>query len=267
MGIPLLQGRLFTNDDQLSMQGLALLSKSAASLLWPGQDPIGKRFKRSEDKTWSTVVGVVGDVMQDSYRDTPQALAYFPLTGPTPESWGISSPAYVLKTARAETIAPDVRALAAEVAPEAPMYRVYTLAGLARASMVQLSFTMLTLGIASALALVLGAVGLYGVLSYVVAERTREIGLRMALGAQAKAGAAHGRAPGRARGRRRARARDDRRAGRDAFAGEPAVRRRGHGPDDVHRMSAAMFLVGLTASYVPARRASSVDPTVSLRGE
>lgn len=78
-----------------------------------------------------------------------------------------------------------VRALVREVAPEAPMYRVLTMAGLAADSMVQLSFTMLTLGIASTLAIVLGAVGLFGVLSFVVAERTRESGVRMAFGAEA----------------------------------------------------------------------------------
>ena len=77
------------------------------------------------------MIGVVEDVMQDGFRETPQALVYFPLVGPEPRSWAISSPAYVVKTPRAETIAPEIRALVREVAPEAPMYRVYTMAELA----------------------------------------------------------------------------------------------------------------------------------------
>jgi hypothetical protein len=267
MGIELLEGRPFEDADHLSWRGNVIVSRTAANLLWPGQAAVGRRAYSPSDSAWVTVAGVVADVMQDSFRDTPLALIYFPLVGPTPRSWVVGSPAYVVKTPRAEVIAPEVRALVREVAPEAPMYRVFTMAGLARDSMVQLSFTMLTLGIASGLALILGTVGLYGVLSYVVAERTREIGVRMALGAQAEqvrgmvvrqgarvvgAGVAIGILA--------------------ALASTRALGSLLYGIQAVDAatfagMAAMMVAVGLLASYLPARRASNVDPIESLRGE
>jgi predicted permease len=267
MGISLLQGRGFTADDQVRASGSVVLSRSAANALWPGKDPIGRRLQRQGVESWETVVGVVEDVMQDGFRDTPQAVVYYPLVGPTPESWRVTSPAYVLKTARAEVIAPEVRALVREVAPEAPMYRVFTMAGLAADSMVQLSFTMLTLGVVSALALILGAVGLYGVLSYAVSERTREIGVRMALGATAR------------QVRRMVVAQGTRVVGigvaigvLSALASTRAIGSMLYGVTAVDArtfvgMSASMVAIGLLASYLPARRASSVDPIESLRND
>ena len=266
MGIEVLQGRTLTADDQVSQLGNVLVSRSAADLLWPGADPIGQRLQPEGQETWETVVGVTGDVMQYGFRQAPEPMVYFPLVGQDAEnSRVLSSPGYVVKTARADKIAPEIRALVRDVAPTAPMYRMYTMEGLAADSMVQLAFTTLTLGIASVLALILGVVGLYGVLSYAVAERTREIGLRMALGAAA----------------RRVRMMIVGQGARVLAAGIAigtgiawvTTRTLATLLFEVEAfdlgtylgVSALMVLVGLAACYLPARRASNVDPMVSLK--
>jgi hypothetical protein len=266
MGIALLDGELLAPRDVASTLGKVVISKAAAEKLWPGARAVGKRVYFPADSAWFTVAGVVEDVKQNDFRQTSQPLVYFPLVGSRPLSWAISSPAYVVKTSRAETIAPEIRAVVREVAPEAPMYRTFTMAELAKDSMVNLSFTMLVLGIASVLALVLGAVGLYGVLSYVVAQRTREIGVRLALGAET------------GQVRRMVVAQGARVVGLGIAIGLAvafgASRVLGSllfevGEADVATyvgMSAGMLAVGLLASYLPARRASSVDPIESLRG-
>jgi predicted permease len=268
MGIELLSGRLFARADHETSLGNAIVSRSAAELLWPGEDPIGKRLRFPSDSSgWETVVGVVEDIHQNDFRQSAEELIYFPLVGRTPRSWGIDSPGYVVKSPRAATMAADVRELVRQVDPGAPFYAVHTLESLAAESMMRLSFTTLTLGLASSLALILGAVGLYGVLSYVVTQRTPEIGVRMALGATD----------------REVRWMVVRQGGRIALVGiavgvvaAVGVTRVlesllfGIQAIDVSTflgMSAVMLLVGLTASYVPARRASSVDPIRSLRTE
>ena len=268
MGIELLQGRPLTASDNTSELGNVVVSRSAADLLWPGEDPIGRRIRmRDWGPDWETVVGVVEDVLQYGFRDTPQPMVYYPLVRADPNPFPIVTPGYVVKSARAEDLAPEVRELVRQVAPEAPVYRVYTMESLAERSMNGLSFTMLTLGVASVLSLVLGAVGLFGVLSYVVAERTKEIGLRMALGAQAS------------EVRRMVVAQGGRVAltgvgvGLLAALGVTRVLERalfGVEAVDVPTfagMSLVMLAVALLASYLPARRASSVDPIRSLGTE
>ena len=270
LSIPLLQGRVFTNDEAVTPNSSVILSRSAAEKLWPGQNAIGRtlrpRFGNSDTVTF-TVVGVVGDVKQDDWRETAESVIYFPLTGPTPRSWGMGSPAYVVKSSRADLLKREVRAIIHDVAPEAPVYREFTMEFLARRSMLQLSFTMLTLGVVSALALLLGVVGLYGVLSYVVAQRTREIGVRMALGATAAivrrqivsqgakvvlAGIVIGIGAGLMSTRLLA----------TLLFGVKAV-----DPLIFAVMSGTMIAMGVLASYMPARRASSVDPIVALRSD
>jgi len=268
MGIKILAGEPFASRNFDANIGKVVVSRSAANLLWPGEDPIGRRLRQEGNNlTWMTVIGMVEDVMQSDFRTAPRPLVYYPLVGPAPRSWILGSPAYVVKTTRAEIIAPEVRSLVREVAPNAPMYRVYTMAGLARRSMLDLSFTMLLLGIVSTLALILGAVGLYGVMSYVVAERTREIGVRMALGAEAR------------QVRRMVLAQASRIVALGIVIGIvvalAATRALGSllfgvAPLDLATfvaMSSWMVAVGVIASYLPARRASGVDPVESLRGE
>jgi putative ABC transport system permease protein len=267
MSIAVLDGRPFETADHVSQLGNVVISRTAANLLWPGQPAVGRRLQQRGSKDWHTVIGVVNDVMQYGYRDTPQPLVYYPMVGLTPKAWALESPAYVIKTTRAETIAPEVRALIREVAPEAPMYRSYTMAALAARSMIQLSFALLTLGIVSALALFLGAVGLYGVLSCAVAERTREIGVRMALGATA------------ATVRRMVVAQGARVVAVGVVVGLLAALAATR-PLAAHlfgvttldaptfgAMAALMLVMGAVAAYVPARRASRVDPCQSLRSD
>lgn len=260
MGVELLRGRFFDRLEEEQGIPNVIIGQAAAELLFPGEDPLDKKVRPADDPdTWYTVIGVVEDVRVDDFRQPPQPMVYLPGAS--------ASPAYVMKTARAERIAPEVRALITEMIPESPMYRIFTMKTLAANTMGSLSFTMLMLGIAAALALILGAVGLYGVLSYVVSQRTREIGVRMALGADSgrirRMVVAHG--------------------GRVAIGGvllgmlvAAALTRllesllfgvTALDAPTFATMAGVMIAVALLASYVPAHRASSVDPIRSMRAE
>ncbi|MQA92058.1 MAG: FtsX-like permease family protein [Gemmatimonas sp.] len=259
MGIDLVGGRFFERIEEQQGISNVIISRSAADRLFPGEDPLDQQIRPvGDDDEWYTVIGVVEDVMLDDFRtESADPMVYLP---------GVSlSPAYVVKSPRANQLAPEVRALIREVIPESPMYRVFTMDRLAANTMASLSFTMLMLGIAAGLALILGAVGIYGVLSYVVTQRTREIAVRMALGAKAA-------------GLRRMVVLQ---GGRVALVGVAigiliafGVTRFlesllfGVQAIDVSTfvaMPSVMLAVALLASYVPARRASAVDPMWSLR--
>lgn len=268
MGITMLRGRTFTPDEAVTPNNSIILSRSAAEQLWPGQDPIGKPLRRGGTTPRDfTVVGVVADVKQLDWRDGGDAGVYIPLTGPVANAWSLSSPAYVVKSTRAASLTREIRELVRQIAPEAPVYREFTLDFLAERAMIQLTFTMLTLGIVSTLALILGAVGLYGVLAYVVAGRTKEIGVRMALGSTSDAvqkmvvlqglrvvtiGVVVGIVA--------------------AVASTRVLSTMLYGTSALDPLvfvatSLTLLAVGALASYVPARRASLVDPVESLRGE
>jgi len=271
MGISLLAGKLFERRAEPTNDVTAIVSRAAANLLWPGQNPIGQVLRPAgagDAIPWITVSGVVEDVILADFRQqTPEPLIYLPLVGPTARAWGVGTPAYVVRSPRADVLTPQIRTLIQEIAPGAPMYRVFTMEALASRSMARLTFTMLTLFIAAALALVLGAVGIYGTISYVVSRRTREIGIRMALGAQA---------------------RDVRRmvvaqGGRVALIGVgiglvaavfaarwlESLLFEVQARDPIVFSAVALVMIGvaLLASYLPARRASAVDPLVAIRME
>ena len=261
MGIELVRGRYFERTEEERGIDNVIISEAAARILFPGEDPLGQRVRPAAGgETWFTVIGVVEDVkVDDLRRQSPEPMVYLP---------GVStSPAYVVKSARADQLAPEVRAVVREVVPQSPMYRVFTMEGLVARAMATLSFTMLIVGVAAVLALVLGAVGLYGVLSYSVTRRAKEIGVRMALGAQAKTV------------RRMFVWQGTRVALLGMLLGLLAavglstyVQTLLYGVQRLDLtafagMSVVMLAVALVASYVPARRASRVDPLVALRTE
>ena len=262
MGIELKRGRYFERmEEELGTRNV-IISESAAKVLFPGEEPIGQQVRPAAGggDTWFTVIGVVEDVLVDDLRRTsPEPMVYLPGAS--------TSPAYVMKSARADQLAPEVRAIIREVIPNSPMYRIFTMEGLAAKAMASLSFTMVMVSIAAVLALVLGAVGLYAVLSYGVTQRTQEIGVRMALGAEAKTV------------RRMFVWQGTRVALLGVVVGALAAVALtryiqtllfGVGRLDAMAfagMSAVMLAVALVASYIPARRASRVDPLVALRSE
>jgi ABC-type antimicrobial peptide transport system permease subunit len=262
MGIELKSGRFFDRaEEERGIQNV-IISAAAAAMLFPGEDPLQKQVRpaTATGDTWFTVIGVVEDVkIDDLRRKSPEPMVYLP---------GVStSPAYVLKSTRANQLEPEVRALIREMIPESPMYRIFTMERLAANAMAGLSFTMLMVSIAAALALILGAVGLYGVLSYRATQRRQEIGVRMALGAEAKT----------------VRRMFVWQGGQVALLGVVIGVVAAIGLTkyiqtllfDIGRldvtafagMSAVMIAVALLASYIPARRASRVDPVIALRTE
>ncbi len=256
MGIQLLRGRLFERVEEQEGTPNVIISQAAADLLFPGENPLDQQIRPETGQQWFTIIGVVEDVRIHDFREPPQPMVYLPAVS--------LSPAYVVKSARAEGLAPDVRAIINEMIPESPMYRVFTMKGLVASTMASLSFTMLMLGIAAALATILGAVGLYAVLSYLVTQRTREIAVRMALGAEPPA----------------LRRMVVWQGGRVALVGVAVGVLAALGvtrflasmlfgvqvldAPTFLAMSAVMLAVALLASYLPARRASSVDPMRSL---
>jgi len=269
MNIPLIQGRLFSPElDTRTSPRVVLVDERMAEQLWPGQDPIGKRirtggFDVTPDTPWMTVVGVVGAIKQDAL-DADSRIAFYRFQGQTPSR---AMNVVIRSAADAAGLASAATAQIRSLDPDLPIYKMRTMRERVASSLAERRFSMLLLALFAVLALGLAAIGVYGVMSYLVSQGTRELGIRLALGAApgdvlmlvvrqgmfvALAGMALG------------------------LAGSFVVTRYmrallfgvdANDPGTFATIALTLTVVAFIACYVPGRRAARIDPIVSLRAE
>jgi predicted permease len=277
MGNPVLAGRSIVWSDVEDRALVAVVTEGFAREYWDSPAAaIGERIRvfgaELATHDWREIVGVVGNVHDDGLSQGPVTVVYWPQVVADwygEELFTSRSMGYAVRTStgRPQELLPQVRDAVWSVNPNLPLANVNTLQELVDDSMARTSFTLVMLGIAAAVALFLGAVGIYGVISYVVSQRTREIGVRMALGAekadvsrmvlkQASLLALGGVLIGLL-----AAAGLTRLMSSLLFGVSPVD------PVTFGGVAATLALIALLASYLPARRASSVDPVVALRFE
>ena len=274
--VPLKAGREFTSQDTRDRTLVTIVNETLARTMWPGENPIGKRFACCEagpkgrmDPVWHEVVGVVGDVRARGLDRQVQPEFYLPMAQMPPASWDWIGRTMdlVVRTRGGAFPANDLRTMVASIAPGVPIYSLSTMQQKIAGTLEESHFDTFLLALFAGIALLLSSVGIYGVLSYVVAQRTRDIGIRMALGATpglvmrdvlwyglrlTGIGLAIGLAGA---------------LGAARFLSSLLYGVRSTDAITFAAISFILALVALIASYIPARRATRVDPMVALRYE
>jgi len=273
MGISLRRGRLFAAGDVQGGGPVAVIDDAMARVFWPGEDPIGKRIRNwnagsqadDPEYPWTTVVGVVGSVHDDNLEAKPRVELYRPVAQP---SWLPPAMTFVMRSAGDPlALAAAARGAVRGLDPDQPIAGLRTLEQVVAGSVAPRRFALLLLGIFAALALALAAVGVYGVTYHSVVRRTRELGLRIALGARphqvlrlliAEAGALVALGLG---------------IGLVAALALTRVMSSllyGVGPADPPTYAGVALFLALAAflsAWIPGRRATRLDPAAALRGE
>jgi predicted permease len=265
MGIPLLRGRWFTDEDRAGTTPVILISQETARRFWPNEDPIGHvimtGWGHGDQRFGGTIIGIVGDVRQFTLAGSPAAHIYGPLA-----QWPLDEMTVVMRSsAPTATILAAARGIVSSLDGQLPLYDVMPLEDLVRSSTAQRRFYASLLATFAVLALTLAAVGIYGVISYSVQRRRRELGIRIALGAsgdrvvgmvmrQGMTLALTGAAIGLAAASLLTRVLSGQLFGVSAT-------------DPLTFLAAPMILIAiaLVACVIPARRAVSVDPASALR--
>jgi putative ABC transport system permease protein len=267
LGIPLWKGRTFSAADGPNAPLAAVVDRRLAETCWPGEDPLGQRFRlgapSDRNDPWYTVVGVVGSVRGIQSAESARRPQIYRAAVQFPPLW----PSFVVRGGAPRALLAAVRAAVHEADPEQPVARESTLEEAVDASMAGRRFSLFLVGLFAALALLLAGIGIYGVTAYSVTQRTRELGLRLALGAPRRgvlllvlreAGALAGLGAlfglGAALGLTRVLA--------SLLYGITAT-------DPATFAAVALLLSGiaLAAAYLPGRRATRVDPAAMLRAE
>lgn len=267
LGIPLLRGRMFAGEDTDASQPVAIVNESFARTFFPSDDPIGKRFRRARANApatpWTTIIGVLADARTESLAQSSSPKIYFDLYQTGSKHLAIFLSGHLDSAA----LPAQVREQVQSVDPALPVFDAQTLPDTVSASLAERRFSMQIVALFALTALLLAALGIYGVISYLVTQRTHEIGIRLALGADrasilrmvlrqglslALVGAAIGL------------------LGALVFSHVMSGLLFGVRPNDPLTFTAVVLLllaVALLACFLPARRALRVDPILALRHE